>query len=196
MSIVSKVSAQMNYKLGGEPWHGLSSFSILIPRSLGTTHHRRAGLYVLWLPAQVAPSLKYLNVTNSHANPAQELCPVPCHHQGSEEIQRDKWSPARIIMYRDEVGEGDGQINYVIDHKLAFLVGKRLHRQLSEQLEEILCFPLVIPQPCLSTCFCTTVFIFRGKNAQALSLLHTVPKQYLLYTRCCYFQHQHLPGAL
>ena len=41
-------------------------------------------------------------------------------------------------MYRDEVGEGDGQINYVIDHKLAFLVGKRLHRQLSEQLEEIL----------------------------------------------------------
>merc|ERR1711936_1094319 len=61
---------------------------------------------------------KYLSVANLHTNPAQELndnmCPaITKALRKYNEINAHL--PARIIMYRD--GVGDGQINYVIVSK-------------------------------------------------------------------------------
>ena len=63
---------------------------------------------------------KYLSVANLHTNPAQELndnmCPaITKALRKYNEV--NGCLPARIIMYRD--GVGDGQINYVIEHEIA-----------------------------------------------------------------------------
>eukprot|EP00092_Neocalanus_flemingeri_P034763 GFUD01037831.1.p1 GENE.GFUD01037831.1~~GFUD01037831.1.p1 ORF type:complete len:253 (+),score=76.73 GFUD01037831.1:50-760(+) len=63
---------------------------------------------------------KYLSVANLHTNPAQELndnmCPAIAKAlRKYAEINGNL--PARVIMYRD--GVGDGQIPYVMEHEIA-----------------------------------------------------------------------------
>ena len=62
---------------------------------------------------------KYLSVANLHTNPAQELnddmCPAIAKAlRRYAEINGNL--PARVIMYRD--GVGDGQIPYVMEHEI------------------------------------------------------------------------------
>ena len=62
---------------------------------------------------------KYLSVANLHTNPAQELndnmCPAIAKAlRKYAEINGNL--PARVIMYRD--GVGDGQIPYMMEHEI------------------------------------------------------------------------------
>merc|ERR1712002_1375091 len=121
MSVATKVAVQMNCKLGGEPW------AVKIPLKdtmvIGyDTYHDSAqkGRSVGAVVASMNNTFtKYLSVANLHTNPAQELndnmCPAIAKAlRKYAEINGNL--PARIIMYRD--GVGDGQIPYVMEHEI------------------------------------------------------------------------------
>jgi len=121
MSVATKVAIQMICKLGGEPW------AVEIPMQntmvIGyDTYHDSAqkGRSVGAVVASMNKTFtKYLSVANLHTNPAQELndnmCPaITMALRKYYEI--NGCLPARIMLYRD--GVGDGQINYVVEHEI------------------------------------------------------------------------------
>merc|ERR1740131_551065 len=105
MSVATKVAVQMNCKLGGyDTYHDSAQKG------------RSVGAVVASLNSTFT---KYLSVANLHTNPSQELndnmCPaITKALRKYSEINGDL--PARIIMYRD--GVGDGQIPYVLEHEI------------------------------------------------------------------------------
>jgi len=125
MSVATKVAVQMNCKLGGEPWAVKIPLTDTMVIGYDTYHDtsqkgRSVGAVVASMNSTFT---KYLSVANLHTNPAQELndnmCPaITKALRKYNEINGHL--PARIIMYRD--GVGDGQINYVIDHEIAAIM--------------------------------------------------------------------------
>merc|ERR1719369_1461008 len=125
MSVATKVAVQMSCKLGGEPWAVKIPLSDTMVIGYDTYHDtsqkgRSVGAVVASMNSTFT---KYLSVANLHTNPAQELndnmCPaITKALRKYNEINGN--FPARIIMYRD--GVGDGQIPYVIDHEIAAIM--------------------------------------------------------------------------
>jgi len=125
MSVATKVAVQMNCKMGGEPWAVKIPLTDTMVIGYDTYHDtsqkgRSVGAVVASMNGTFT---KYLSVANLHTNPAQELndnmCPaITKALRKYNEINGNL--PARIIMYRD--GVGDGQINYVIEHEIAAIM--------------------------------------------------------------------------
>merc|ERR1712236_50897 len=121
MSVATKVAIQMNSKLGGEPWAVKIPLKDTMVIGYDTYHDsaqkgRSVGAVVASMNATFT---KYMSVANMHTNPAQELndnmCPAIAKAlRKYAEINGNL--PARIIMYRD--GVGDGQIPYVMEHEI------------------------------------------------------------------------------
>jgi len=121
MSVATKVAIQMNSKLGGEPWAVKIPLKDTMVIGYDTYHDsaqkgRSVGAVVASMNSTFT---KYLSVANLHTNPAQELndnmCPAIAKAlRKYAEINGNL--PARIIMYRD--GVGDGQIPYVMEHEI------------------------------------------------------------------------------
>jgi len=121
MSVATKVAVQMNCKIGGEPW------AVKIPMKetmiIGyDTYHDSAqkGRSVGAVVASMNQTFtKFLSVANLHTNPAQELNDNMCPAIAKALRKYSELNgslPARIIMYRD--GVGDGQIPYVLEHEI------------------------------------------------------------------------------
>merc|ERR1712212_1070151 len=121
MSVATKVAVQMSCKLGGEPWAVQIPLKDTMVIGYDTYHDsaqkgRSVGAVVASLNSTLT---KFLSVANLHTNPAQELndnmCPAIAKAlRKYAEINGNL--PARIIMYRD--GVGDGQIPYVMEHEI------------------------------------------------------------------------------
>merc|ERR1719348_863584 len=121
MSVATKVAIQMNCKLGGEPWAVKIPLKNTMVIGYDTYHDSlHKGKFVGAVVASMNSTFtKYLSVANLHTNPAQELndnmCPAIAKAlRKYAEINGNL--PARIIMYRD--GVGDGQIPYVMEHEI------------------------------------------------------------------------------
>merc|ERR1719435_42579 len=121
MSVATKVAIQMNAKLGGEPWAVKIPMKNTMVIGYDTYHDTlKKGVSVGAVVASLNSTMtKYLSVANLHSNPQQELndnmCPAITkalrkYHELNQEF------PARIIVYRD--GVGDGQIQYVLEHEI------------------------------------------------------------------------------
>merc|ERR1719154_569998 len=121
MSVATKVAIQMNAKLGGEPWAVKIPMKNTMVIGYDTYHDTlKKGVSVGAVVASLNSTMtKYLSVANLHSNPQQELndnmCPAITkalrkYHELNKEF------PARIIVYRD--GVGDGQIQYVLEHEI------------------------------------------------------------------------------
>jgi len=122
MSVATKVAIQMNTKLGGEPWAVKIPLKDTMVIGYDTYHDsaqkgRSVGAVVASMNSTFT---KYLSVANLHTNPAQELndnmCPAITKAL-RKYAEINGALPARVIMYRD--GVGDGQIPYVVEHEIA-----------------------------------------------------------------------------
>jgi len=120
-AVATKVVMQMVCKLGGEPWAVEIPMKDTMVIGYDTYHDsaqkgRSAGALVASLNKTFT---KFISVANLHTNEAQlndNL--VPAITRSLRKYQEVNGQlPARIILYRD--GVGDGQINYVLDHEVA-----------------------------------------------------------------------------
>merc|ERR1719481_1578393 len=121
MSVATEVAVQMNCKLGGEPWAVKIPLKNTMIIGYDTYHDtaqkgRSVGAMVC---STNATFTKYISCANLHENQAQEMSNSmrPAITKGLRKyFEVNKQLPARIIMYRD--GVGDGQIDYVLEHEI------------------------------------------------------------------------------
>lgn len=129
MSVATKVAIQMNTKIGGLPWNVNIPLSDCMFIGYDVCHDTRdrgrsfgALVATIDIKNQTNQKSKFFSVVNAHRD-GQELSNylsigVISALKKYQEVHGKL--PARIMFYRDGVGEG--QTNYVIQHELAHLL--------------------------------------------------------------------------
>ncbi|XP_055592749.1 protein aubergine-like isoform X1 [Uranotaenia lowii] len=130
MSVATKVSIQLNCKLGGIPWTLRTPLSSVMVVGFDVCHDtqdksKSYGALVATMYFSGVKHPKYFSTVNSHCN-GEELSDFMSQnlfkalHAYRREFNGDL--PQRIILYRDGVGEG--QFKYVYEHEVGSIKEK------------------------------------------------------------------------
>lgn len=121
MSVATKVTIQLNAKLGGAPWmvDTVSNRTMIVGFDVcHDTKDKNESYGALVASMDMRVAQHYYSAVSAHKD-GQELCnyfvlnfskALRCYST------QHKYLPERIIMYRD--GVGDGQLSFVMDHEV------------------------------------------------------------------------------